>query len=112
MSNAPAQLPGEPDHIDAGKTERETEPGERVLQMVVRQAERQFARRWKPAGRYRRFLLDIEGGGAIPFLGGGDGGHVARVPDIVLRLVGGRESAARFRPAQHADNVSWAELRA
>src|SRR6478672_1535358 len=86
-----AQTPRQPSGVDAAEGERETEPGERVLQVIVGQRHHQSAGLGQAAGRRRRFELDVERPGRVPGLGRRNRFLIARVPDVVLRLVVGRE---------------------
>ena len=103
---------GKPHHVDAGEAQRETEPGDGVLQVIVRQRDHELAGLRQAARRRRRLLLDIKRRVGVPFLRRGDRRRIAQVPDIVLRLGLRREQARRLRPAHDADDVDDALRRA
>ena len=111
-SVAPGDAAGDEDHVDAGKTEREAEPGDGVLQVIVGQIDHELARAW---GRRRRAPAPPARCRTAPppdhlcALAMASGSR--RYQTLCLRIVGGREQAARFRPAHHADDVDGAARR-
>ena len=77
-------MPGKPHHIDTCKGQREAEPRNGVLQMIVGQMRLKLAR-FRPAARGNRFLLvNIERGGARPFLECRNRIQITQKPDIVF----------------------------
>src|SRR5665213_845152 len=74
---------------------RQTEPGHGILQMVVGQADDELARLRQAARRHRALLFDIEGSDLTwplaETFGQGDRHWVARKPEIMSRIVIGRE---------------------
>src|SRR5262245_2279078 len=101
-----APIHGEHAHHD-GDQECKAVPGEGVLQVVVGQVGSDLPRLRQAAGRLRSFLVDEERRHRAPVLGGRHGSVVAHEPQIASRIVGGREQAARLRPAQRADDLDF-----
>ena len=80
-----------PDRENDYQNERQPVPGDHILQVLVAQPYLELARLRKAARRHWRFLLDIEGSDVLKALGGRNGGRIAQEPEIMRRVVAGRE---------------------
>ena len=87
---------------DADEGERDAEPGDRVLQVVVRQGERGLSAARPTARIGARIRVDQERRDAIEMVGRGDGLRIAGEPLVAGGFVARRERVACFRGPHEA----------
>src|SRR3984893_14642902 len=96
----------------AEKRRSQAVPGQRVLEMPIRQLEAGHAAPGPPPGRTRLELgVDDEGDDAglvAGHCGRGHCGNIAPIPDVLAGIVRGREAAGRLRLAREPDDLDLA----
>src|SRR5580704_14323950 len=93
-----------PDDENADQSDSQSIPGDGILQMVVGERDDKLAGLRQTAGRYGRFLLDIERCNGGKIFRSGNCRRIAQEKQVVRGIVSRREPVPSIRPPQAADD--------